>query len=257
MALFKVLARGSWRPDEIIITPNSSFHQLPSGWRDEIEMFWQQKKTQGHFNGPMLRLENYRTVDSALHLELSTTDYKTLLFCNEYTEKILSGHSVQTLARSLGVSAVVKSKDRQIVLMLRSAQVGEYPLCYDLFGGHIDADLLHDPHAVFTAIQRELAEEAALAKNDYSLQCFGLIVAMDHYKPELLFVADCRLVAADIVAQARSAIDRHEYEKLVCLSNDSSAIRYFMERNENVTPSAVGCLEEYTQWMKTKLIEKI
>ena len=252
MAPFQVLARGSWRPDEIILKTNSSFHQLPQNWHLQMETFWRQKEKQGHYNGRLVRLENFRTVGAELHLELSGTDYKTLLFSNEFTVNILAGHSEQMLARALGVSAVVKSSDNQIILMQRSALVGEYPNCFDLFGGHIDADLLQDPNAVFSAIERELAEEAALAKSDYDLLCFGLIEAVDHRKPELLFIADCLLSATAIVERAGTAVDRREYQKLLCLANTEHAVQLFVDQNKDTTPSAVGCLEEYIHWTKNK-----
>jgi len=162
MAVYRTLARGSWRSDQVRMEWRAEFHTLPKVLQPDVERLWQEKEKQGHFNGRMARLDGYEMQDSCLCLRLSTGDYRTLMYSNAYTERILRDWPVQALSCALGISAVVRSRDGQVALIRRSDTVGEYPGHIDVFGGHIDETLRGDEHAAFSAMRQELREEAAL-----------------------------------------------------------------------------------------------
>jgi 8-oxo-dGTP pyrophosphatase MutT (NUDIX family) len=213
----------------------------------EADEFWQTQLGKGHFNGQMARLHSWRAVDHQLHIDVETTDYKSLLFCHEHTQRLLMNADESALARALGVSAVVQSNDGYIVVMKRSDRVGEYPNCYDLFGGHIDQRLQSVGDCVFTAMELELEEELGLAAADYVLHCFGLLETVDHRKPELLFSAASRYSAEELVRLAGRARDAHEFEHVLILADDARAIAGFLHDHDDISPSAYGCLNLYSQ----------
>ncbi|NLP09835.1 hypothetical protein GX408_05480 [bacterium] len=245
MAVYQTLARGNWRRDQVQIQWTADFHALPEILQADVERLWLEKEKQGHFNGRMARLDGYEMQNGCLGLRLSTGDYRTLMYSNAYTERILRDWPVQALSCALGISAMVRSCDGQVALIRRSDTVGEYPGHLDVFGGHIDETLRLDEHAAFTGMQQELHEEAALKSEEYDLQCFGLIEALDHRKPELLFLADCRLPAEEIAARVRGAADRHELQQLLFFPDQPIALERVLAIEKRISPSAVGCLEEY------------
>jgi len=242
---YSALARGWWRPNELAVTWQERLHQLPASLAAEIDSFWREKARQGLYNGRMARLEEFELCPSSLWLRLSLTDYKTLLYSNAHKEEILQRWPAQILARAVGVSALVKTSDRLLVLIRRSKSVGEYPCHYDVLGGHIDAAWQGDPQAAFSAVQQELFEEAALAARDYALHCFALIETVSSAKPELLFVAESRLSRQQIIERTALAIDQQEYEQLLFVNDDHEAIQDFLANEKEISPSAIGCLCEY------------
>ncbi len=245
MAVYRTLARGSWQRDQVHIQWSADFHTLPEVLQPDVERLWLEKEKQGHFNGRMARLDGYGTQNGCLHLRLSTGDYRTLMYSNAYMERILREWPVQALSCALGISAIVRSRDGRVALIRRSDTVGEYPGHLDVFGGHIDEALRLEEQAAFSAMQQELHEEAALKSKEYDLQCFGLIEALDHRKPELLFLADCRLPAEEIAARVRGAVDRHELQQLLFVPDQRTALERVLAVEKRISPSAVGCLEEY------------
>lgn len=245
MAVYRTLARGSWRSDQVRMEWRAEFHTLPEVLQPEVERLWRKKEKQGHFNGRMARLDGYEMQNSCLCLRLSTGDYRTLMYSNAFTEQLFRDWSAQALSCALGISALVRSCDGRVALIRRSDTVGEYPGHLDVFGGHIDERLQGDEHAVFSAMRQELQEEAALSSEEYDLHCFGLIEALDHRKPELLFLADCRLTAEEIAARVREAVDRHELQQLLFFPDQSKALERVLAVEKMISPSAVGCVEEY------------
>jgi 8-oxo-dGTP pyrophosphatase MutT (NUDIX family) len=243
----RILTSGWWDRSNVKVTWSDHVFQLPLALQDEADLFWQTEQDKGYFNGKMARLHSWRNLDQHLQINLEMTDYKSLLFCNQHTQRLLVEKDESVLARALGVSAVVQSNDDHIVFMKRSEQVGEYPKCYDLFGGHIDSPLQSSADIVFAAMELELEEELGLPAVDYQLHCFGLLETIDHRKPELLFCARCRLTAAELVQHARGARDAHEFDQVLILADDARAIMAFLHDHDDISPSAYGCLYLYSQ----------
>ena len=62
----------------------------------------------------------------------------------------------------------------------------------------------------FASMEKELAEELALAAEDFVLRCIGLVLARKTRKPELIFRAHPRLTSAALLQAATAAQDRYE-----------------------------------------------
>lgn len=217
-------------------------------WQRAIERAWETLDPNPHFNGRIARLERWRTRADSLHLTLRPTDYKTLLFSNGHAEEIIGRWGKEALSRALGISAVVCSADEQIILMQRSARVGEYPGYYDVFGGHIDVSAGEEPADPFRSMAAELSEELALEEGGYQLTCMGLLQTRLTHKPELLFVARCAEESTSIIRSAVSAKDRFEYTRLLCIGNAADSLADFLgAEGERTSPSAFGALEIYSR----------
>jgi len=222
----------------------------PAELTREIDRHWRDIADRGHFNGTIARLEDWTYAPDRLELFLRPTDYKTQLYSNYAVDEIVAHWGEPHLARALGISAVVNSRDHQILVMKRSETVGEYPGCYDVFGGHIDCPA-SDPPDVFAAMAAELREELALEEYEVVLYGYGLISAVAIRKPELLFTAQADLTADEILARAQTARDRNEYGSLQALPDRADAIGRFMsDHRDEISPSAYGCLAVYREQMR-------
>ena len=192
----------------------------------------------------MARLAKWQKHDSTLRLWLQPTDYATLLYSNASTERIVREWGEEALSRALGISAVVISADDRMILMQRSLHVGEFPNRYDVFGGHIDVPEPPQEPSIFKAMEQELTEELALSPREYELILYGLLEALPHRKPELVFAARCRLTAAEIMEQAREARDRFEYQKIFDIPMATVRTLLTTEK-DRFSPSAFGSIWMY------------
>lgn len=219
-----------------------------SGWQQAIDAAWEALDPNPHFNGCIARLEQWSVREGLLHLTLRPTDYKTLLFSNGHADRIIGRWGEEALSRALGISAVVCSADQRIILMRRSARVGEYPGYYDVFGGHIDVGAGEAPADPFGSMAAELSEELALDGGSYQLTCIGLLQTRLTHKPELLFFARCDDTSEAIIRRAASAPDRFEYTRLRCVDNTADSLADFLRaEGDRTSPSAYGALEIYAR----------
>lgn len=216
----------------------------------EIAFLWQELESDHCYNGRLARLDFWNLQQGTLQLVLSPTDYRTLLFSNKNIERIAREWGESFFSRALGVSAVVVSSDHQLLLMQRSDRVGEYPDCFDVFGGHIDVEGEERAPSVFGAISQELEEELNLRSGDYSLQCLGLGESIPNRKPELVFVATSELPCDEIISCAGNAADAMEYSRLFAIPNKVLEVTNFLQESRNqLSPSAFGSICLYANLM--------
>jgi len=247
--IFRILAAGPFAKDNISVEWNPTPKSMPSELREEIASFWNDiKRTQNHYNGALARLDEWAENNDNLRLYLSPTDYSTLLFSNSYADTILRRWGEALLSRALGISAVVVSVDERILFMKRSGRVGEYPNCYDVFGGHISLMPDESRPDIFASMRQELQEELALKREDYTLELIGLIENIATRKPELVFTALAEKTSAEIMAMARRAADRYEYVNIFDIRNNRQELETFLAINKNdFSPSAFGSLCLYDE----------
>lgn len=249
-SVFTPLTIGRVSRNNVIIEWGHNPIELSRSLQDEIETFWNERP--GSFNGTLARLDQWYRADNSLVLYLRPTDYRTLLFSNNNVEYIRKMWGDRYLSRALGISAVVVTNDNCLWLMKRSDSVGEYPNCYDVFGGHINVKEFEKPPDVFSAILEELEEEMGLPSHSCDLTCFGLIETTEHIKPELLFKARIDLDSSDVLQLAKHARDGCEYTQILSIMDDDDAISEFIEsKKTDISPSAYGCLSCYLAEMKT------
>ncbi|MFQ5604834.1 MAG: NUDIX hydrolase [bacterium] len=255
---FKTLFSGCFDAERVQVNYQPEHRTLPAPLNSKIETFWQNKivatsKNSYIFNGDLCRFNNWQIQNNTLLLELGFTNYKELLFSNEFTEWLVTHHGQQSLSRALGVSAVVLSRDQQIVLIERSHSVGESPGKLDVVGGHIHPE----EHAVsgtpgpFYAMKAEIAEELGLIlTEDEKLLCLGLIETKHTRKPELIFQVKIGHSAAEIQSRA-SKRTSSEIAGFVTVANDRTAVSQFLQQNiDQLSPSAIGSLYLYNLSLK-------
>jgi len=242
-AVFRVLAAGPFDPRQVSVQWQNRPLRLPVEMEREIDDLWQELRTDHCYNGKLARLDFWQAQDGALQLRLSSSDYRTLLYSNRNVQRIAQVWGESFYSRALGISAVVVSQDRQILLMQRSETVGEYPNCFDVFGGHIDAPADESAPWVFAAMEQELEEELALSHAEYSLQCLGLGESIPNRKPELVFSAKCERSGEEIIRLASQAKDAREYVSIFAVADEEMALAHFLRENkQQLSPSAYGSL---------------
>ena len=250
---FNVLFSARFGNAQLIINWNPEKRELPLELTNQIDSFWQREiietgKNQFIFNGELCRLNDWRVQKDKLRLDLGFTDYKELLYANQFTKEVEERFGQDSLSRALGVSVVLVSDDEQIILIKRSKAVGENPGDLDVLGGHIHPEEnvvsgIPDP---FLAIKAEIKEEVHLdLKNDDPLDCIGLIETVATKKPELLFKATTSLTAEEIISSA-SFKQSEEVAEFLTISNQKKSLDQFLETNSNhFSPSALGVLCVY------------
>ena len=251
---FKILVSGIFPRQRVMINWDDNDRVLPQDLETRIDSYWAiESASKPHlFNGPLCRLSRWIKRDDRLALELGRTNYKEQWHSNAFCREIKEQYGDGTLARALGVSAVLSTSDQQIVLIKRSAEVGEDPGRFDVWGGHIHPE----EHAVagvpdpFCAIATEILEEANLTlSEDEPLTCIGLIETTTTYKPEMIFRVESQLLAAEVFKLAR-AYRSAEWSALMSIPNRTESIRQFLqEYGDHTSPSACGAL-----WLHSGLI---
>ena len=170
---FKVLFADQFNQGQVTVNWDSRKNEFPLDLRNQIDLFWQQeiietRKSKFIFNGELCRLNDWRIKNNQLKLEFGLSNYKELLYSNQFTSENEEQFGHDSLSRAIGVSVVLISSDEQIILIKRSGVVGENPGDLDVLGGHIHplenaVNGIPDP---FAAIKAEMKEEVHLAFED-------------------------------------------------------------------------------------------
>jgi hypothetical protein len=243
---YVLLLDGRFSPAEVAVSWDAEPCRAAAELQEAINRAWERLDPNPHFNGRIARLDGWQVRGRVLRLQLRPTDYKTLLYSNNHADEIVGRWGEKQLANALGISAVVISADEQVILMQRSQRVGEFPGAYDVFGGHIDVPASGDPPDLFASMAQELEEELALSVNACELSCFGLLQALLPRKPELLFIAKCRLESEALMLAAKGARDCYEYSRLLKIAARPTEIASFLRLDgERTSPSAFGALEMF------------
>lgn len=249
---FKILISETFPRHRIKINWDASKRVLPPEFQTKIDAFWKTESVgKPHlFNGDLCRLNHWEKQGDRLILHFGLGNYKALWYSNAFCREIRAQRGEDFLARALGVSAVIVSSDQQIILLKRSAQVGEDPGRFDVWGGHIEPK----EHAIngvpdpFCAITTEILEEANLTlSEDEPLTCIGLIETTTTFKPEMIFQVHVQLRAAEIFKLAK-AYRSVEWSALMSIANRPESVRQFLqEYREQTSASAYGALWLHSQ----------
>jgi hypothetical protein len=249
---FCIHLSGSWNRSQIQIAYDPTEYILPGEFSRRAVEFWEQRIAGGQqhlFNGALCRLENFREHDGVLHLSLSRTCYRDLLFSNAHTGELLACLGETGPVRALGISAIIETADGYLPFIRRSEHVGEAPGGLDVIGGHVHPDE-HAPHGVpdvFYAIQDEMQAEAGLAA-DWAgdFVCCGLAENRRHRKPELAFFVPLPLTLPELRQLAQNAREGNEYTELLAVRADKADLQKFiLEHYSSITPAKHGCLQLY------------
>ncbi len=229
------------RQADVHIEWNPTAIELPDDMHRDMLKHWDSLAKDYIYNGRLARLDSWSLTSAQCRLDLRPTDYRTLLYSNAHIDVIQHKWGRRFLSGTLGISSIVRSSDDELIFMKRSATVGEYPKCYDVFGGHIDVPQNGGAPNVFASMAQELREEAGLARSDYDLSLIGLIQSTPNQKPELIFLAQTELSTSHILARTRDAQDHIEFSHVHTIGNDRNHILQYLDANEDeFSPSAYG-----------------
>lgn len=130
-------------------------------WADRL------KRNTKLWNGLKFRLHSQQVIDGTFELHLALTDYKSFQGTNmnpalltRLQERGQAEHGSRRalLAQPLACEVVVETADERIVMVHRSALVGEYANCIDFPGGHPEpANLFLRPSASLAAAAKAMA----------------------------------------------------------------------------------------------------
>jgi len=256
---FNILISGNFSQNEIKIKWNPSLRLLPIPLMERIEAYWnkaveQTSKSQYIFNGELCRLNGWKIEQNRLNLYLGRTNYKELLYSNNFIQEVHEQFGTEFLANALGVSAILVSLDEESILIERSDTVGEYPGRIDVLGGHIHP-LEHAVARVpdpFLAIKAEIHEEVNLQLTEQEpINCLGLIENKATKKPELIFFVKSQRTSQEIIGSGFNK-NSSEVARVFAIPDHSDSLNsYLTDKKEQLSPSAIGAL-----WLYMTLVQE-
>ena len=249
-ACYHLLLQGSWQPQQVQITWRNHHSRWPEPLEREKDHHWQkvQRQHPDFFNGRLVALQHFSAQGDRLDLTLAETSYAHLLYSNRHAAEWQRNGHADWLCRALGISAVVHSRENDIILIRRSTEVGEYPNCLDVLGGHIHPQDGQTPE-VFAAIAEEVRLELGIGDESIAAaQCIGLLENAANRKPELVFSMHLTLSSQAIRQAAQTAPEGHEFSEILTVPADRHRLQEMLrQRGAEFSPSAEGCLALYAQ----------
>jgi len=168
------------------------------------------------------------------------------MYSNAHVAELLAAHGESSLARGLGVSALVFTADGCVALMRRSENLGEQPGRIDVIGGHAHPDqhLIGVTPDLFKAISDEVEAELGLAPSHFDgMLCCGMVENSETCKPDLVFALEVGATMAEVKQTATTATESAEVAEMLAVRATPASIGEFIDHNEAmITPAALGCL---------------
>ncbi|HEY6540098.1 MAG TPA: NUDIX hydrolase, partial [Ktedonobacteraceae bacterium] len=207
MREYEILARGLFRPDQLIITYHPALGMpISPAIQQWMDTFWAQKLAEAQergvplFDAPLYRFVDVETrVDGCLHVTLGDTGYKE--YVTTRAPEFSTGRQRQELGNALAVCSVVETSDGYILLDKRRG-VDVYVGRYHVIGGFFERDrdrLENGQPDPFGAMRREIREETGIQPADIAEQyCLGLVydLAMPH--AELCFLTRLHIPLSEV-----------------------------------------------------------
>jgi 8-oxo-dGTP pyrophosphatase MutT (NUDIX family) len=237
MSEFEILARGLFRPDQLVITYNPALCMPTSPaiqqWMDTL---WGQKLAEAQeqdiplFDAPLYRFIGAGTrADGTLHLTLGDTGYRE--YVTSRAQEFGRGRQRQELGNALAVCSVVETSDGYILLDKRrgvDVYVGRYHVIGGFFERGLDStsDGRPDP---FGAMRREIREETGIQFADIAEQyCLGLVYDLATPHAELCFLTRLRISLAEVKTRVP---EEDEIKQLETLYVTEQSLREFITLN--------------------------
>lgn len=171
------------------------------------------------FDGALLRMTSHKLADRHLTISASRTSFSAYVVTRpaEFAKR----HGNAERANPLGLTAIVRTADDQIIVTVRSLTADQNPGALYLIGGYAEPAEQDGYIDLFNEAKREVEEEIAVRDIDRSTS-FGIGLAYDPVfcHPELTLLMPSKSVAASILAGAENAPDRNEaFQLLACPIN--------------------------------------
>lgn len=195
------------------------------------------------FNGRMARYLRHRRDGDLLTIEAGPTDYATFLATN-----VLNAHRGDEIgwdrfAHPIGTSAVVRTRDGQLLFGRRNERVACQPGGVHTFGGTLEAAEVGPDGRLdaFASMLRELSEELSLTPEDVEgIICLGLIRDPAMLQPELVFDVSVILARGSIESRLDGGDPEAEHAEILGTPDQPDGLLTFLQNTPSLTPIAVG-----------------
>ena len=191
------------------------------------------------FDGPMCRLESWRSCGKALVLNLSRTSYRRFLGTTLSHPDLADRLGPCALANPVGVSPALVSSDGHLLMGRRNAAVAYYPHRVHPFSGALEP---RDPLDLFAELRRELHEELHFAPEHIaSMHLTGIAEDLSIRQPELICLVHSTLARDAILERVQP--DEH-HAAWHCPADPTDLARV-LTADESFTPIAIASLLLY------------
>lgn len=203
---FESLAAGLYQREDLHVHFNPTPHAPPPSI--DLDGPWRAAcaRWPALFNGPQVRLRSFQSSPGRLCIECELTDYRSFLGTNLRSGDLKGVEPARDFANPIGVSGGIVTRDGEVILIVRSENLSDYPGFPDTVGGgiHVDETESDAPAAIhpFDAMGREVEEELGLKADEFSVRhCLGLYRNRETFKPELVFDVRTTLEAGRITSR--------------------------------------------------------
>lgn len=242
--MFDIRARGDWNEGQVTARSVAGGRVILPPVERAIEAAWLLASSRPGihlFDGPMCRLETWSASAQNLELSLSRTSYKPFLGTNLHNAHLADRFGVEILANPVGLSTILQTSDRWLLLGRRNEAVAYYPGRVHPFAGALEPD---DEVNVFAEVRRELREELAMSERDIAqMRCIGLVEDRRLRQPELIFLTATTLTRDQVEAN----LDRTEHRSAFAVAAEGKAVRGVLS-DPALTPVAAAAL---TLWAES------
>lgn len=174
------------------------------------------KKRPSAFDGTLLRLAGHHVEDNRLVLSGNRTTFSAYVATR--SPEFSDDYSDAQRADPLGMTAMVSTRDNQLLVTKRSLSTDQNPGALYFIGGYAEPPERGNTVDIFSEAAREVMEEIAVSDLSRSAS-FAIGIAYDPVfcHPEIFLLTVSPSTAAEILESAHNAADRNEAADLFAL----------------------------------------
>lgn len=236
--MLTIHAAGDWRHDQVHARRFGEPRRVVPEIERLIEQAWTELSQEPGihlFDGPMVRLSSHTATPDRLDLATTDTTYKAFVGTNMAHPELATVYGPDVMANPVGVSPLLITADRYILMGRRNATLAYYPSRIHPFSGAMEPK---DSHP-FDSLYRELGEEVSLLRSDVA-EARVTGIAEDHAlrQCELIFRVLVRLTRDQVIA----AVDRVEHHDTWFIPATAEAVEDALAAERDLTPVACAAL---------------
>jgi 8-oxo-dGTP pyrophosphatase MutT (NUDIX family) len=251
--MLTVLAAGDWRQDQVHVRRSGERRRVVPEIERLIDRAWTDMLARPGvklFDGPMTRFTSFTAEPDRLDLVLGQTSYKPFVGTNMAHSELAAIYGTDVMANPVGVSPLVLTADRYILMGRRHATLAYYPGRIHPFAGSMEP---RDGHP-FDALHRELEEELSLRRPDIAeARVTGIVCDHALQQSELIFRVFVRQTRDQMIAQ----VDKDEHHDTWFVPATADDIADALHSEHQLTPVACaamllwGRLQFGDDWFRT------
>ncbi|NLF31626.1 MAG: hypothetical protein GX591_12155 [Planctomycetes bacterium] len=239
-------AVGPYAPDRIDVAWTDEPRPTSDALERHIAAVWLRRTGGGErlWNGPLCRLVAWSARTDQLTLTVGPTDYRAFLGTNLCGPDFHGGPGGARAADPVGVSVLVRSADRRIVLGRRGARVAYNAGRVHPIGGCMEPPGPPSPPNPAATVLAELREELAVdGRRVGGMRCLGMAHDKFIAQPELIFEVETACPADVLRRRRRTAADAAEHTDLFVADDDGDVLeRLLAAGRTDFSPIAVAAL---------------